>query len=63
MSPLEFVAVEEIVLFAAGAVGALQAADEEYGNTDRDQNGEDIRVDHKPMKHAIHMSNRIHKQW
>lgn len=51
---LELGWAEEIVLLAAGAVGALHAADEEDGHAHRDQNGENTFVDHKPMKHAVH---------
>jgi hypothetical protein len=43
--PLYFVAIEQIVLLAFGAVGALQTANQEHGNTNSDKDGEDIRID------------------
>ena len=51
---LEFVAAEEVVLFAAGALRALQAANDEHGYARRYHNGKDISVGHKPMNQAIH---------
>jgi hypothetical protein len=38
------VVVEEIVVFEVRAVAALQAADEENGNSHRYQYGENVRV-------------------
>ena len=52
--PLQLVAVEELVLLTAGAVGTLQAADEKNGNAHRDQNGKDARIDLKPVHETIH---------
>ena len=51
---LEFVAAEEVVLFAAGALRALQAANDEHGYACRDHNSKDVSVGHKPMNQAIH---------
>ena len=36
----DFVAIEDFVFFALGAVGALQAADKEHGHAHRDQHGQ-----------------------
>jgi hypothetical protein len=44
------VALEDVVLFAMRAVRAFHAADEEYSHANRNQNGEDILIDCKPMK-------------
>jgi len=51
---LKFVAVEDIVLFAVGAVRALQTANKEHSYAYRDQNGEDGTVFRKPMKQSMH---------
>jgi hypothetical protein len=40
MATLRFVAAEELVLFAAGAIGALEAADEQDRDTQRNQDGQ-----------------------
>ena len=37
---LHFVATEDVILFAAGAVGALEAADEEHSHSQGDQDGQ-----------------------
>jgi len=39
------VALEQIVLIALGTVAALQAANQEYGHTNSDKDGENTRVD------------------
>ena len=59
---LQFVAAEEVVFLAAGAVGTLQAADEKHGNSHRDQDGKDARVDLKPVHQTIHTDCPISKQ-
>ena len=43
-------ALEEVVFFAAGAVCALEAADEENSNAYRGENRHKIRVHPKPVK-------------
>jgi hypothetical protein len=45
---------EDIVFFAAGAVRAFQAADEEQSHTYRDHNGKDVSVSRKPVNQAVH---------
>ena len=47
-------ALEQVVLFTAGAVGALEAADQQYGYADRNQHGKNARIDLKPVKQARH---------
>ena len=42
--PLNFVALEQVVLLALGTVRALQATNQEHGHTNSDKDGEDIRV-------------------
>jgi len=39
------VAFEQVVLIDFGTVAALQAANQEYGHTNSDKDGEDTRVD------------------
>ncbi len=51
---LDFVALEQVVLLAATAVGALEAANEKHGDTHRDQHGEYVPVHSKPMDQAAH---------
>jgi hypothetical protein len=48
------VALEEVVLFAASAVGAFQAAADQYGHAYRDQNGEYVAVHSQPMYETAH---------
>jgi len=52
--PLHLVVVEEVVLLAAGAIGALQAADEEHGYAHRHEDGQNASVDSKPVHQSIH---------
>lgn len=47
---LNFAAFKEIVLFAAGAVCALEAADKENSNAYGGENRHKIRVHPKPVK-------------
>ena len=46
--------VEDVVLVAARAFGALQTTDEEQGHAHRDQNGDGVFADHEPVNQAIH---------
>jgi hypothetical protein len=45
---------KDLVLVAAGAVSALQAANEEQGHAHRSQNAEDAFMYRKPVNQAIH---------
>ena len=56
---LYFVAMEDLVLFAFGAAGALHAADEEHGHAYRDQHGQDDSILHKPMRQSLHFRSPI----
>jgi len=47
-------AAEELVLLAARAVGALDAANQEYSNAHGHQDGQHIRVSREPMDNAMH---------
>jgi hypothetical protein len=49
------VALEEVIFVAAGAVGALQAADEKDRHAHRNQDGENIFIDRKPMEQSSHI--------
>jgi len=51
---LEFVVLEEIVFVAAVALGALKAADDEHGDSDRNQNGEYASIYRNPMCQVLH---------
>jgi hypothetical protein len=51
---LQLVAAEEVVLLAAGAVRAPQAADEKHGHTHRYHNGKGISVGRKPVNQTAH---------
>jgi hypothetical protein len=48
-SALSVARAEEVVVFTAGAVNALQAADQQQGHAHRNQNGEGVSVNRKPM--------------
>jgi hypothetical protein len=48
--------VKEIVLFAVGAVRALQTADKKQGHTRRNQNGNGVSINLKPVNQAVHLS-------
>jgi len=54
LAVLNFVVVEELVLVAAGAVRALQAAEEKYSHSNRCENGEGIVIVLKPLNQAKH---------
>jgi hypothetical protein len=49
-SDLRLVPAEKVVLFAARAVGALEAADQENCHSQRDQDGQHARVRRNPVK-------------
>jgi len=51
---LHVAALEKVVLVAALAVRALQAADQQHRHSHRHQDGEQIRVGRKPMCQAMH---------
>ena len=53
-NPLKFVVAEDVVLVAAGALRAFQAADKEHCHAHRNQDGEDVYVRRKPLNQAIH---------
>jgi hypothetical protein len=48
-SVLSVVVAEEVVVFAVGAVDALQAADQKYGYACRHQRGEKVFTRRKAM--------------
>ena len=56
---LEFVMTEQIVFLAAAAFGALKTADEEYGNADRNQNGENASIHCEPMSQVLHFQSPL----
>ena len=47
--PLHFVAVEEFILLALGAVGTLKAAHEEHRYADSHQHGKHARIRSEPL--------------
>ena len=51
---LQFMVVEEVILAAAGAFGALHAAYKKDRNTHRHKYGEEASIRCKPMKQAMH---------
>jgi hypothetical protein len=51
---LELPAAEEVVFFAAGAIGAAQAGDKKQRDAHRHNNGEDTSVRSYPMNQALH---------
>jgi hypothetical protein len=59
---LAFVAMEEIILVAAAALGALQAAHQKYCHTHRDQHGENAFVRRKPMRYGLHFRSPFPKR-
>ena len=54
---LEFVAAEEVVFVAAGAVGASQAADQKHRNADSHQDSQDASVRREPMDQMMHIQD------
>jgi hypothetical protein len=53
-SLLDFAPLEDIVFFAAGAIGAAEAADEQNRHAYRDRNSEDVFVGCKPVNEPVH---------
>jgi hypothetical protein len=51
---LDFVAIEEIVLFAAAAVRALQARNQENRHANCDEHSKNASVRHQPMCQVLH---------
>ena len=56
---LHLVASEEIVLLAARAFRALQAADQQHRHAYRYQDGKEIRIRRKPVGYAVHKQRHI----
>jgi hypothetical protein len=54
---LKFVAAEQVVFVAAGAVGASQAADKQDRDTHCRQNSQDASVRHEPMDQMMHIQD------
>ena len=50
-------AVEELILVTAAALGALQAAHEQYRHARRDQDGKNTLVRRKPMRYRMHLGS------
>ena len=50
------VTLEQVVFIAAGAFGALQAADQEESHSHRHQDRQEIRVDSQPVCENSHKS-------
>lgn len=51
---LNFVVLEQVILLAARALGAFQAAHKQHRDSHRDQDGQKIRIRREPMDHAMH---------
>jgi hypothetical protein len=51
---LNFVALEQVIFLTLRAVRALQTANQEYRHTNRDKDGEYIRVSLQPMDKSNH---------
>jgi hypothetical protein len=49
-----YVAAEEIVLIATGAIDAFKAAGQQNSYTCRDQSGKGVSIDRKPVNQIIH---------
>jgi hypothetical protein len=47
--------MEDVIVVAARAVRALQAADQEHSDSYRDQDGENIFILRKPMEQSNHV--------
>ena len=50
VNQLDFVPAEDVVLFTAWAVGALETANEEDGHPQGYEDGKDTRIRRYPMK-------------
>lgn len=53
-TPLHRVAVEDVVFVARRSSHALQAADDEQGHAHRDQEGNCVFIDRKPVRQVFH---------
>ena len=53
---LDFVPAENIIFFAARAVGALQTANEQNRHAQGDQDGQHTRVRTDELSNRVHMS-------
>lgn len=53
---LHFVPLEDLVLFAASALGALEAADNKHSYSHCHQNGEHRRICPEPCQQAVHIT-------
>ena len=51
--------LEEIVLLAAAALGALKTADEEHGHAYRNQNGKNASIHREPMRQVLHLQSPL----
>ena len=49
--------MEELILVAATALGALQAAHKQYRHSHRDQDGKDALIRRKPMRYCMHLGS------
>lgn len=47
-------ALEQVILLAARALRAFQAAHKQHRDPHRDQDGQEIRIRREPMYHAMH---------
>ena len=47
--------MEELILVAAAALGALQAAHQQHRHAYRDQHGKNAFVRRKPMRYGLHL--------
>ena len=54
----DFVPVENLILLAAGTIGALKAADEENCHSQGNQNGQHAGIRSEPMNQGVHNSGR-----
>ena len=51
---LNFVAAEDVVLFAAGTLGATQAANQEHGDSRRRDDGQETSARYQPLNQGMH---------
>ena len=56
---LNFVAMEERVFFALGAVSALEAGDKQYGYAPRDEHGKNTSIHRNPMCQGPHLQSPL----
>ena len=55
---LQFVPRENLVLFAAGAIGAFETADKQNRHPERHQDSQHARVRCDPVEQVMHMPRR-----